>query len=79
MEESTYSSLSNEEKMQMIRSHIKNIQHSKYNIELSILAENAIDVPNESLVIGYQMQLEDASDKQNALEQELLRISSLGE
>lgn len=79
MEESTYNSLSNEEKMQMIRSHIKNIQHSKYNIELSILAENAIDVPNESLVIGYQMQLEDANDKQNALEQELLRISSLGE
>lgn len=79
MEESTYNSLSNEEKMQMIRSHIKNIQHSKYNIELSILAENAIDVPNEALVIGYQMQLEDANDKQNALEQELLRISSLGE
>lgn len=79
MEESTYNSLSNEEKAQMIRSHIKNIQHSRYNIELSILAENAIDVPNESLIIGYQMQLEDANDKQNALEQELLRISSLGE
>lgn len=79
MEETTYNSLSNEEKAQIIRSHIKNIQHSRYNIELSILAENSIDVPNESLIIGYQMQLDDMNDKQQALEQELQRILTLGE
>lgn len=74
----TYNALTNEEKMQIIRSHIKNMQHTKYNLELSILAEQAIDVPNESLIIGFQMQLEDAIDKQNALEAELTKIANEG-
>lgn len=74
----TYNSLSNEEKMQIIRSHIKNIEHNKYNLELSILAEQAIDVPNEALIIGYQMQLEDARDRESALEAELNRITNEG-
>lgn len=79
MDEITYNALTNEEKMQIIRSHIKNIQHTKYNLELSILAEQAIDVPNEALIIGYQMQLEDAVDRETALSDELVRIANIGE
>lgn len=72
--EDSYNTLTSLEKMQLIKSHIKNLQHVKYNLELSILAEQAVDVPNESSIIGYQMQIEDAVDKENALTQELNRI-----
>jgi hypothetical protein len=74
--EETYNSLSKEEKAQVIRSHIKNLELSKYNIQLSILAEQSIDVPSETTIMSYQMQLDDAIDKQQALEAELLRVES---
>lgn len=74
--EETYNSLSKEEKSQVIRSHIKNLELTKYNIELSILAEQAIDVPSETTIMSYQMQLDDAIDKQQALQAELLRVES---
>lgn len=74
--EETYNSLSKEEKAQVIRSHIKNLELTKYNIELSILAEQSIDVPSETTIMSYQMQLDDAVDKQQALQAELLRVES---
>lgn len=74
--EETYNSLSKEEKAQVIRSHIKNLELTKYNIELSILAEQSIDVPSETTIMSYQMQLDDAIDKQQALQAELLRVES---
>jgi hypothetical protein len=74
--EETYNSLSKEEKAQIIRSHIKNLEHTKYNIELSILAEQSVDVPSETTIMGYQMQLDDANDKQAALEEELIRVEN---
>lgn len=74
--EETYNSLSKEEKSQVIRSHIKNLELTKYNIELSILAEQSIDVPSETTIMSYQMQLDDAIDKQQALQAELLRVES---
>lgn len=74
--EETYNSLTKEEKAQIIRSHIKNLEHTKYNIELSILAEQAVDVPSETTIMGYQMQLDDANDKKLALEEELLRVEN---
>ena len=77
--EETYNMLTDEEKMQIIRSHIKNLQHNRYNLELSILAEQSVDVPNEALIIGYQMQIDDLNDKTIALENELTRISTIGE
>lgn len=71
-----YNSLTDEEKAQTVRSHIKNLQHIKYNLELSILSEQAIDVPSESVIIGYQLQLDDALDREAALNQELYNITN---
>lgn len=71
-----YLSLNNEEKKQLVRSHIKNLQFTKYNLELNIIAEQAIDVPNESSIIGYQMQIEDLIDKEAALQNELLLLDN---
>lgn len=72
-----YLFLSNQEKLQIVRSHIKNLQYSKYNLEMSILAEQAVDVPNEASIIGYQMQLDDIIDKQEALEAKLLELEEV--
>lgn len=72
-----YLFLSNQEKLQIVRSHIKNLQYSKYNLEMSILAEQAVDVPNEASIIGYQMQLDDIIDKQEALEAKLLELEEI--
>lgn len=69
-----YSSLNKKEKIQVIKSHIKNLQYSKYNLEISILTEQAIDVPNESNIIGFQMQLDDLLDKETALNSELEKV-----
>lgn len=71
-----YLSLNKEEKRQLIKSHIKNLQFTKYNLELNIIAEQAVDVPNESSIIGYQMQIEDLVDKESALQNELLLLDS---
>lgn len=73
-----YNTLTDEEKLQILRSHVKNLQHNKYNIELYILAEQSIDVPNESNIISYQMQLDDINDKQAALEAQIATIESGG-
>lgn len=69
-----YLFLSKQERLQIVRSHIKNLQYSKYNLEMSILAEQAVDIPNEASIIGYQMQLDDIIDKQEALENKLLEL-----
>lgn len=73
-----YNTLTDEEKLQILRSHVKNLQHNKYNIELYILAEQSIDVPNESNIISYQMQLDDINDKQAALEAQIATIEAGG-
>jgi uncharacterized protein YlxP (DUF503 family) len=71
-----YSSLNKKEKIQVIKSHIKNLQYSKYNLEISILTEQAIDIPNESNIIGFQMQLDDLLDKETALNSELEKVEA---
>lgn len=71
-----YISLTKKEKIQVVKSHIKNLQYSKYNLEISILTEQAVDVPSESNIIGFQMQLDDLLDKESALLAELERVEA---
>lgn len=71
-----YIDLTKEEKCQIIRSHIKNIEYTKYNLELSILAEESVDVPNETSIIGFRLQLDDANAKELALKDELVRVEN---
>lgn len=69
-----YLNLTNEEKSSLVKSQIKNIQFTKYNIELNILAESAIEIPDESAIARYQIQLQDLVDKEQALQNELLKL-----
>ena len=49
----TLVSLSSEEKISLINSHIKNIQFTKYNAELSIIEENAAVAPNTETLASF--------------------------
>lgn len=67
--------LTDSEKATAIRSKIKGMQYNKYNIELDLLAENAISSPNTNQTSEWERQLADINAKQAALELELLNIS----
>lgn len=54
-----YEVLSNSEKATAIRSKIKGIQYTKYNIELDILSENAVVEPNTNQIEEWNRQLAD--------------------
>ena len=40
--------LTNEEKISIINSHLKNLEYNKFNIEMSIVEENAKSTPDSS-------------------------------
>lgn len=65
-----------EEKVHMINNFIKNLSYNRYNIELSLIAENAVDNPNQNSIDSFTLQIEEVDDKIIALRNEL---SKLGE
>ena len=76
---SEYNTLNNEEKMQVLRSQIKNLQYSKYNLELSVLMEQSLDEPSQASIDGYNKQILDIQKKELVLEGELNRLASTTE
>lgn len=42
--------LTTEEKIAVINSHIKNVQYTKYNALISLVAENALETPDAEKV-----------------------------
>ena len=70
-----YEVLSNSEKATAIRSKIKGIQYTKYNIELDILSENAVVEPNTNQIEEWNRQLADINARQAVLEEELENLS----
>lgn len=71
-----YEILTDSERATAIRSKIKGMQYNKYNIELDLLAENAVSNPNTNQISEWERQLADINARQAALETELENISS---
>lgn len=71
-----YEILTDSERATAIRSKIKGMQYNKYNIELDLLAENAVSNPNTNQISEWERQLADINARQTALETELENISS---
>lgn len=69
------STLTNEDKISIINQRKRNLDYAKYHIEMSILEENAIDLPNESMLDSLNKQMLDVNKKIKALDDE---IASLG-
>ena len=66
--------LSNEEKTGIINQHLKNLHYNKFNIEISIIEENAKSTPETEILANLNSQLSDFSSRITALEEELDKL-----
>jgi len=66
--------LTTEEKTAVINQHKKNIEHSKYNLELSIIEENAVSSPSQSNIDDLNAKIADLDAKLDALDAELASL-----
>lgn len=62
--------VSDEDKIHIINQHIKNYSYNKYNLEVSLLAENALTVPDPGSVDSLLSQIQQIDQKISALENE---------
>jgi hypothetical protein len=67
--------LTNEEKAAIINQHKRNVEYSKYGVELSIIEENAIQSPNQDTISSLNASLADLNSKLSALDDELASLS----
>lgn len=62
--------LTNEEKVAIIDQHKRTVEYSKYNLQVSILEENAVDTPNADTVDSLNNQIAELDKKLAALDAE---------
>jgi hypothetical protein len=67
--------LTKEEKIDIINQHLKNLEYSKFNSEMSLVEESSAVQPQQILIDEIQGQIESINAKQEAL---LSEIDSLG-
>ena len=68
--------LSKEEKIQIIYSHQRNLEYSKYSLEIDILQENAKTTPSETAVASLQLLIAEVSTQISVLDAELAAVSA---
>jgi flagellar biosynthesis/type III secretory pathway protein FliH len=66
-------SLTNEEKAQIINSHIKSLAFNKYNLEVDLIAENAKASPNSVVITTTNTAIDEIEDQIAALQSELAK------
>ena len=67
--------LTNEEKIDIINQHLKNLEYSKFNSEISLVEESAAIEPQQNLIDEIQGQIDSINAKKTVL---LSEIASLG-
>lgn len=68
--------LTNEEKNNIIITHLRTLAFQKYNLEVSILEEQALETPNEETVDSLNAQLQTIQKKIDVLEAESNSLSA---
>lgn len=63
--------LTNEEKIGIVEQHLKNISFSEYNLDLSLVAEEALPNPSTSTLDSINSQKDDLQAQKDALLAEL--------
>lgn len=66
--------LSKEDKISIINQHKRNIEYTKYGIQLSIIEENAVESPSQDKVNSFNDQIADLDSKLAALDAELASL-----
>lgn len=67
--------LSDQEKLVILSQHIKNSLTNIYNLEVSLIAENATAYPNQDTVTTLTVKHQEELLKKQALEQELSTLN----
>ena len=67
--------LTNAEKISVIESHIKNVQYAKYNAEVTLIEENALETPNADAVQRANTSIASANAQITALEAQITALS----
>jgi len=72
---SEYLEISIEEKKQIIKSQLKNIQLNRYGLELNILQENSLTEPSEGLLESFANEMLQYSIKEQVLQNKLNELN----
>jgi hypothetical protein len=68
--------LTTEEKIAVIQSHVKNVQYNKYNAQITLVAENALETPDADKVASANEVITKASLQLVALQAEIDALSA---
>jgi hypothetical protein len=68
--------LTNEEKAVIVNQRLKNVESNIFNLELSLIEENAVVAPNATNVSSLNAQLAEANAKKTALLAELSEVTA---
>jgi hypothetical protein len=63
-----------DEKINIVKQFIKNLSYSRYNLEVSLIAENAVIPQNDNNMKSLNSQIKDIDLKIKALEEELSEL-----
>ena len=67
--------LTNEEKSGIVSQHIKNVEYSLYNLNLSLIEENAVSSPDADKISSLNDQIADLNAQKTALQSELSALA----
>jgi len=67
--------LAKEEKINIIESHQKDVMYNKYNIELSLLQENAKSTPDEIIIAKLNSNIAELIKQIEALQIEIDKLN----
>ena len=67
--------LTNEEKVVIVNQHLKNLNYSKFNIEISLIEENAKSIKDTDQIASLNAQSIDIDSRITALENKIEELS----
>ena len=68
--------LTNEEKVSIITQHIRNLEFNKYNLNVSLIEEQALAIPNQATIDSVNLQISEANTKITALNAEIASLQA---
>ena len=71
--------LTKQDRLQIVNSHIRNLEFRKYGVELDIMAEESKAIISADLVEKLQSSLDEVNNQIAALESEYSRVNALAE
>jgi hypothetical protein len=66
--------LTKDEKIQIVNNHIKNLKTNKYNLEVSLIEENALESVSDVTVSSLTTEISNTVFRIQALEAEITRL-----